>query len=391
MIGRRAFTVGLCTCFASGLSGCVTHQTGPTTGLGDLPRGYRPDSGSDEAGLWMQVERYERDLKTSQTRIRDKVVNEFVGDIMCRLAGSHCPDLRSYVVRVPVFNATCSPNGMVQVYSGLLLRCGSESQLAAVLGHEFAHYLKRHSLQRMRDARDRGAFMAALSLGTGAVGAGSLGDLASIIARAGQMAFSRDHEREADEVGLKLMADAGYDPFAAATMWRRLSDERKAGDLDDDFDLFTSTHPSVNERIETLTKLAEKRGGGSAAPNRLADAIAPIRGMLLTDEINRGHFKQTEKLLDLLMADGRNPGELLYFKGELHRRRGKDGDDNIALGFYHDACEAAGAPPEAFRSVGLMRWRRGEKNSAREYFGRYLGLKPDAPDRDMIKSYLTGA
>lgn len=386
MISRRAFTAGLCTCFAGGLTGCVSHQTGPTTGLSDLPRGYRPDPSSDEAGLWMQVERYERELKTSQTRIRDKVVNDLVSDIMCRLASSHCPDIRSYVVRVPVFNANCSPNGMVQVYSGLLLRCGSESQLAAVLGHEFAHYLRRHSLQRMRDTRDRGAFMAAVSLG-----AGGFGNLAAIISQAGQMAFSRDHEREADEVGLKLMADAGYDPFAAAAMWRRLLAERKAGDIDDDFDLFTSTHPSTSERIETLTKLAEQRGGGSAAPNRLADAIAPIRSILLTDEVNRGHFKQTEKLLDMLLADGRNPGELLYFKGEMHRRRGQAGDEDIALGFYHTACESPGGPPEAFRSVGLMRWRRGEKDMAREYFGRYLGLKPDAPDRDMIKTYLVGA
>lgn len=392
MISRRTFTAGMCTCLTGMVGGCVTHQTGPTTGLADLPVGFRPDPNTDEAGIWMMVERQERELRASQIRIRDQMVNDFVIDLMCRLTGDHCPDIRPYVVRMPIFNASCAPNGMVQVYSGLLLRCQSESQLAAVLGHEYAHYLKRHSLQRMRDARDRSTYMTMLSLGASAAGARPLDDLSAWLTVYGQMAFSRDHEREADEVGLMLMANAGYDPQAAAGMWQRLLDEGKAGDEKENFNIFTSTHPATTERIETLTQLAEKRGRPRATPpDRLAEAIAPIRGLLLADEINRGRFKRSEKLLDMLLADGNAPGEVLYYKGELYRRRAKDGDEAMALGYYHQACETAGTPPEAFRAVGLMRWRNGEKESAREYFRRYLHVRPDAGDRDMIKSYLSGA
>ncbi|MBC7905184.1 MAG: M48 family metalloprotease [Rhodospirillaceae bacterium] len=388
MISRRAFNAGLCTCLSGALTACVTHQTGPTTGMADVPVGYRPNPASDEAGLWMALDKVEKVVKVAQARIRDKAINELISGMMCRLTGDHCGDIRSYVMRVPLFNANCAPNGAVQVYSGLLLRSSSESQVAAILGHEFGHFLKRHSLQRMRDARDRGDFMAFFSLASGV----SLNNLAMMLAKLGQMHFTRDHEREADSVGLQLMADAGYDPFAAAEMWKRLIAEREAGDVEENFDVFTSTHPAPSERIETLTRLAEQRGRPkNPAPDRLAEALAPIRGILLADEINLGHFKQTKKLLDLLLADGRNPGEILHYKGELHRRRGTGGDEAIALGFYHEACESVGAPPESFRQVGLMRWRRGEKQQAREYFHRYLTVKPDAGDREMIKSYLMGA
>lgn len=393
MISRRTFTLGLCAGMAGALSGCATTQTsGPSSGLGDLPPRYKPDPASDEAGMWMGVDKTERDLRTAPFRIRDKAVTDFVHDVMCRLAGDYCPDLRTYVVRIPMFQATCSPNGMVEVYSGLLLRCGSESQLAAVLGHEFGHYLRRHSLQRRRDDREWNQTMVVSAMGVNSALSASVHNLSAMIAQASRMKFSRDHERESDEIGFRLLVRAGYDPHAAAAIWKRVVEEEKAGDLEEKFDLFTATHPLSEERIETLTELANKAAGqGRNAPDRLAEAIAPIRAMLMADEINLGHFKQTETVLNRVLAGGRNPGEVLYYKGELHRRRGKDGDEAMALGFYHESCEAVGGPPEAFRSVGLMRWRRGEKDQAREYFRRYLNIKPDAGDREMIKNYLMGA
>lgn len=391
MISRRSFTLGASTSLALAASGCTTHQTGPAVGISDITPGYRPAADTDEAGLWMMVEKAERSTKTAGNRLTDPGMNALLTDMNCRLADKHCPDVRPYLLRVPAFNASAYPNGMIHVWSGLLLRVKNESQLAAVLGHEFAHYRRRHSLQRLRDLRTTADVSAFLSLGLGAVGGGAASLMVAVGASASVAAFSRDNEREADSLGLEIMADAGYDPFEAAEVWRRLNLELKAGG-DDGPMLFLATHPDPGEREATLQRLAEKRGRPrDPAPDRLREAIAPMRGMLLADEVARGKFEQSMALFGLLEGDGWNLGELAYAKGELHRRRGKTGDEDTALGLYRQACDAQAPVPEAFRQSGLILWRRGDKAAARPLFTRYLDLAPDAGDREMIKSYLAGA
>lgn len=386
---RRTFTLGMCGCAAGALSGCVADGELQRPDVsGPMAQGFRPGLATDEGALWMDADRAEQELKQSTKRVRDKAINALISDMVCRMGEGYCPDLRPYVVRQPTFNASCSPNGMIQVYTGLLLRCTSESQVAAVIGHEIGHYLSRHSVLQARNNRQWRQW----SQMTAAMGmAQSLNELHTMLSRYARMSYSRDHERQSDEIGFELMVKAGYDPKACAGVWKGLVEEDKAGDVEEEFSFFASTHPATSERIETLSDLAKKAAEKGDYPDRLADSIAPIRGMLLADELAQGRFKRSEKLFDRLIAVGRDPGEVLYYKGELYRRRGQDADLDLALGFYHEACEAAGAPAEAFRSVGLMRWRRGEKDMAREYFRRYLAKNPEAGDREMIRNYLAGA
>lgn len=392
MISRRTFTAALGGALAGGLGGCVTsHETGPVTGIADLPPGYRPDPRSDEAGIWLQSDRAEAGLRNSANRIRDEAINDLIADMTCRIAGGYCPHLRTYVLRVAVPNAMASPNGSFQYWSGILLRMRSESHLAAIIGHETAHYIRRHSLAQMRNVRNQADLAMFFGMGMTMAGAPNGGQLANMIAMGSISAFSREHEYEADALGLRLMAEAGYDPMAAPDVWKRFVKIREAGGEKEKFDFFLSTHPPDGEREKELIRLAEKRAKTAGAPDRLRTALAPIRSTLLADEVNMGTFKRSLTLFDMMLEGDAAPGDILYHKGDLYRRRDKDGDEMIALGFYHEACEAAGAPPEAFRMVGLMRWRRGEKDKAREFFQRYLHVKPEAGDREMIRKYLAGA
>ena len=117
--------------------------------------GYKPQN-QDERGLWLQMEEEERTLKKSNFIIRDAALNAYVRDVFCRTVGNdRCGDVRIYIMRTPYFNASMAPNGMMQVWSGLMLRTQNEAQLAAILGHEYAHYQKRHSLQLFQDAANR--------------------------------------------------------------------------------------------------------------------------------------------------------------------------------------------------------------------------------------------
>ena len=103
-----------------------------------------------QAGKLSPVEVTEAFLERIATH--DLKLHAYVEDIACRLGASHCPDIRVHIVRTPWFNASMAPNGMMQVWSGLLLRADNEAQLAAVLGHEIGHYISRHSVERLRDA-----------------------------------------------------------------------------------------------------------------------------------------------------------------------------------------------------------------------------------------------
>lgn len=338
--------------------------------VADLQPTERPSRGTDEAGLWMQAERAEEQLKTSAILVRDPALQEYVRDVVCRLAGPHCPALRVYVVRHPAFYASMAPNGMMQVATGLLLRTANEAQLAYVLGHELGHYLRRHSMQRWSDFQTK---------------AGNLGP------ELGRMAaFSRDNEREADQVGFDLMVKSGYDPREAPRAWDRLMAERAASG-GSPRDPFLARHPPTAERRETLRDYAARAvvtGEPRVGRDDYLARLRPIRRWLLTDEVRSRRFAASEILLQHLIDDGDGLGELHFHVGEIHRLRGSPGDLPKAIEAYRRALELPDVPPEALRSLGTVYVRTGDHAAARDALARYLERRPDAGDREVIRSQL---
>jgi predicted Zn-dependent protease len=97
------------------------------------PTLYRPVD-ADERGLWMQMDEAERAMRTSPMVIRDPALNAYVRSVLCKVTGEdRCHNIRLYIVRTADFNAAMAPNGMLEVWSGLLLRVQNEAQLAAAM------------------------------------------------------------------------------------------------------------------------------------------------------------------------------------------------------------------------------------------------------------------
>jgi predicted Zn-dependent protease len=159
-------------------------------------------------------------------------------------------------------NAFCLPGGKIAVYTGLLTVVQSDAELAAVLAHEVAHALARHSAERLSDERAATVGLTALTVGLAVVGAGTgvttpgtsaAISVAAMAAGAGVsygilMPMSRQQESEADHIGLVLMAMAGYDPHAAITLWERLASlgNPQKGPQ------WLSTHPTDAARIADI-------------------------------------------------------------------------------------------------------------------------------------------
>ena len=351
--------------------------------------GYQP-SDSDERGLWGVMEHAENEIKSSKFLVRDSEVNDYIHGITCRLAVKYCPNIRSYVLRTPYFNANMAPNGMMQVWTGLLLRCRDEAQVAAILGHETGHYLRRHTLERWRDVRWKSNFSAFLGLGLAAAGVGYLGTAADLAMVASIFAFSRDQEREADEIGLNLMADAGYTPAAAPEVWEQLLAEFKGSTAQQDKSVLFATHPLPEERLATLRQRAATRGGesGERGQKIFRTKLATIRPMLVADELALRQYGRSEIVFDGLLAEDSNDGLLWYAKGEVYRLRNGNGDADRALSAYARAIQTGSSPAEVHRSIMLVELQVGSRERAHEAYNSYAKLRPDAPDLEMLHALL---
>jgi beta-barrel assembly-enhancing protease len=347
----------------------------------------RPDIQSDEGGLWALMDREETRLRRSPFRMRDEALQDYLQALVCKLGGEHCADIRVYALRTPFFNASMAPNGMMQVWSGLLLRVDNEAQLAAVLAHEIAHFLQRHTLERLRDAKARSAFGTFLGM------FGLVGALASLATLAGAFGFTRDQEREADQIGLGLMDKAGFDPREAAKVWDNLIAELSANpeaDPGKSSPMF-ATHPASAERSRSLAALAEKAaaGSGSLGEEAYEARLAPWRFELLADELKRGRFDESLVLLQRMLLRRPQHAELLFYRGEAYRLRGKGGDVELALADLQAAATLGNEPAVTHRSLGYLHRGQARSDAARACFERYLEKTPNAADAALIRHHLT--
>lgn len=157
---------------------------------------------------------------------------------------------RVFLVRASDVNANASADGTIVVFTGILPIAKTEAGLAAILGHEVAHVIARHSAERLSQS------MLAQGLTNVAVGATDPKYQQLVSAALGVGAqygvllpFSREHESEADHLGLYYMAKAGYNPAEAPELWRRMA--ALGGGKQPEF---LSTHPSEQTRIAQLEK-----------------------------------------------------------------------------------------------------------------------------------------
>lgn len=386
---RRHWLRGACAHCAAGLGlfagAAQAQRIGSPESWAAPARFTKPDLATDEGGLWAMMDREETRLRRSPFVMRDAALRQYLQDIACKLAGGHCPDVRVYPVRTPFFNASMAPNGMMQVWSGLLLRVENEAQLAAVIGHELGHYLQRHTLERMRDLKDKAALGAFVGM-FGLVGAiGQLALLASVYG------FSRDQEREADVIGLNLMRRAGYDIAEAGKVWDNLRSEMAAahgGDPSKHSPMF-ATHPQSDERSATLARLAEGGGGGFVGASEYASRLQAFQFDLLDDEVKRGQYGETLVLLERLVNGAPQRADYRYFRAETRRLRAASGDIELALQDLQAAVQIGQEPAQTHRCMGYILQKQNQATQARSAFATYLERAPDAPDAGLIRSYIT--
>ncbi len=195
--------------------------------------GFKPTE-RDEMGLWKEMERAEEEISGSNLLVQDPRLTGYLKDLIGTVGGPAARDFRIYLARIPVFNAMMFPSGFAVVFSGLLLRMRNEAQLAGVIAHESGHFLRRHMIRSWRDQKRKTDIFSfgAMLAGVGGAGLGAyLGDyvqLAQLGTLMSLFKYSREMEAEADAMGARLIAEAGYQPMEIARVWYQLIGEEEA-------------------------------------------------------------------------------------------------------------------------------------------------------------------
>ena len=398
---RRALLAGLgCACCAGLLPAAAAARVRPADMQPLVEPGYRPTE-DDERGMWQQYERFEEEIAGSNLLIRDPALTSYVGGLIERVGGPAAQDLRIYLAQVPEFNAFMAPTGFVVVFSGLMTRMRDEAQLSSVIAHEAGHFLRRHPLRRWRDIKRRTDLYTLLAFGAGLGGAATgvyLGDwvqLAGMGTMLTMAAYSRELESEADAMGVKLLAENGYDPAAMPAVWQQL-----IGELDASAEMrrrnrrpqsLLATHPAPETRMADLTISAAELTDQSRSYDRGRDrwlaVIGPHRKQLLDDQVKLNDPGASLYIIRSLAEDGWN-GLLRFYEGEAWRLRGRPGDAELAMQSYAHAVAYPDAPPEAWRAHGYALAAAGRREEGRVALARYLELAPNAPDAEMVRHTL---
>ena len=257
-----AFKTVLLSVFLVSLLGCTTTST--KQGTVGIKREQLLLISPQQMNQGAQVA-YQSVLKEAKTK-KKLNTNDFIVKRVRRIADRLIPQTAAFrddapkwnwevnVLESDELNAWCMPGGKIAFYTGLINKLKlTDDEIAAIMGHEMAHALREHGRERASEQTVKNVGLTAIGILAG-VDAQTM-DMASMALNVTvTLPNSRTHEVEADRMGVELAARAGFNPYAAVSVWQKMEKQSKSGKPPE----ILSTHPSHENRIRDLKKYAKK-------------------------------------------------------------------------------------------------------------------------------------
>ena len=255
----KKFRFILMSMVAAVLVSCGTTSTVPITGR------KQTLMVSDGEVLTLSTQQYNEFMKTAKlsTNATNTAMVKRVGQNLANAVVTYLnnnglsSEVQNYkwtfnLVQDQQVNAWCMPGGLICVYEGILPVTQNEASLAIVLGHEIAHAVAKHSAEQMSTQMKQQYGIQIGSMVAGALGMGTNTQsiIQAVVAQGfnfKNLSYSREHENEADHMGLIFAAMAGYDPQVATTFWQRMAAQSNNQTAE-----FLSDHPSDATRIKNI-------------------------------------------------------------------------------------------------------------------------------------------
>ncbi len=355
------------------LGGCAT--TGGVSSFSNAG-----DTGSlheKEPRLWHEADGYDTIIDRSGQLYENEQATTYLQGVMDRLYPEFKGKTRVNIYDSTHLNAFALPNGSIYINIGLLARIENEAQLAAVLAHEAAHFIEKHSFRQRVRSKNAASF---------ALSGIPFANLAAVSSITG---FSRDLEREADGRGYARLVKSGYNPHEAHKVFQRLADESRTLGLEEPY--FFSSHPRMVERIDEFKRLsARHEDTGRVGSKSYNSVVNPIRLAVLDKDIGQDRFNSVILVMEDSNLRRHYPPAGYFYLGEAYSRRDEKGDSEKALKAYKQAEKLSPKFSPTYLRLGMHHMKTGNKDKARRYFKRYMSLAPnDANDRAYVRQYLS--
>lgn len=330
---------------------------------------------SDEAKLGKKFYLY---VLTHYPIIYDPYIQNYLEKLSNRIKQSLPPipfDITINLIYSNEINAFAGPAGHVFVNTGLILAMENEAELASVLAHEFAHVTQRHIAQNIKKQKilTVGSLVGVLAgvligkAGGQAIAVGSMAGMQSAMLK-----YSREQEKEADQVGIQYLTKAGYPPSSMAKAFFRLK-RYKTLSGENNVPPYFQTHPGIESRIAYLETLSKYLRNGNS--HNLNDSFEKVKTLII------GHYADANNGLELAKKL-RNKCERKVAQGILYYRLNKIKEAKTL--FEDDSCEKE--IPYFYREKGRFYFKAGDMELAL----KYLNLALDIDHKDYYALYYRG-
>ena len=315
---------------------------------------------------------FRREAKQFLKFVNNPEVERYVDRIGRRILAATGPqsfDYRFFVVEDPQLNAFAVPGGSIYVYTGLIERAKTTDELAGVIGHEITH-VKGHHMARSSgpDAISILSLLSMVALARTGSGAQAAGMVGQAVAATRQLAYSRQLEMEADTLGTRYMATAGYDPKGTIAFLKMLDQERALNPID--VPAYVLSHPITQERVANAELVVKSLGSTQLRPDD-PEALKKVQIVIRMDHRD-DVVHEYEKLLK---QAPRNP-EFLYLLGYAQQLQGQLSE---ARTNYEQARKIWPENAGLQRDLGRLYGEIGDFANARTAFEQSLTGEPNEP------------
>ncbi len=373
----------------TGMVSCATTQLPPVGEMDAL------QLQKDEKRIWNRSGEEQRRLNSSSYIYEDSVLSAYVNEVAQNLIPEDIKgkglSFKVWIIRNPLLNAFAYPNGVIYVHTGLISKMENEAQLAALLGHEMSHVTHRHAIENYRSVKNTTAVLATIQMAS--LPFGAYGNLANVLGTVGAMAavtgYSRELEAEADNAGLVLLINAGYDPKEAPKLFIHLKRDVEQQEKKEPF--FFGTHPRLQERINNYNRFIKTKypkTTGKKNAERFMNIISPLILDNAMIDLSMGRFSSAEDGIGRFLQSDPQNSRAHFCLGELYRQRNDEEDREKAINEYNLSIAGDPSNPAPHKGVGLIYYKLGRYQEAKAEFEKYLSLFPNADDAAYIKQYI---